>query len=411
MKNLILILDSLEANWPFLKHEIHFLTKSFENIQLIPLSEGKWTDQNFFPNIFIEKHLSKQLINQKKRPFSNFQKYFSRFFIHEILSIPKNKFIFYNLKHTFWVFNLAVLIKNWLVDYFYKNDLDVEDCLIYTYWFNYSSVGACLFKSINPSIKIITRLHGGDLYEERKKGRYFPFRVFCNQLLDRLFFISDQGKDYYSIRYPTISKKFFVSRLGVPDPGFTTSPSNDGNIRLVSCSFLLPIKRIHLIVQGLICLCEMMPDKEIFWFHFGNGPLMTEIQMLLESKSKNLIPQLFGYVNNNEILNFYHKNHIDLFINTSASEGVPVSIMEAQSCGIPVIAPNIGGIPEIVSKENGYLLTQDPTNVEISEKILNYYKKYDFEKLKMRNASKLVWSSKYNSSTNFRNFCEIISKI
>jgi len=401
----------MEANWPFLKHEIHFLAKSFENIYLIPLTEGNWSDHDLFPNIYIEKKLSKQIIDQKKRPFSNFQKYFSRFFIHELLSIPKNVLFFHNLIHTIWVFNLAVLIKSWFVDYFCKNEIDVEDSLIYTYWFNYSSVGVCLFKSLNPSIKIITRLHGGDLYEERKIGGFFPFRVFCNQLVDKLFFISGHGKEYYSIRYPFISNKFVVSRLGVPDPGFTTSPSDDGNIRIVSCSFLVPIKRIHLIVQGLKCLSETMPDKKIFWFHFGDGPLMAKIQKLLENKSENLIPRLFGYVDNNEILNFYHKNRIDLFINTSASEGIPVSIMEAQSCGIPVIAPKIGGIPEIVSKENGYLLTQDPTDVEISEKILNYYKKYDFDKFKMRNASKLVWSSKFNSSTNFRNFCESISKI
>jgi glycosyltransferase involved in cell wall biosynthesis len=48
-----------------------------------------------------------------------------------------------------------------------------------------------------------------------------------------------------------------------------------------------------------------------------------------------------------------------VFVNVSASEGLPVAIMEAMSCGIPVIAPAVGGIPEIVNSENGVLLPGD----------------------------------------------------
>lgn len=40
----------------------------------------------------------------------------------------------------------------------------------------------------------------------------------------------------------------------------------------------------------------------------------------------------------------------------SDSEGIPVSIMEAMSFGIPVIARNVGGMSEIVNEENGLLL-------------------------------------------------------
>jgi len=45
----------------------------------------------------------------------------------------------------------------------------------------------------------------------------------------------------------------------------------------------------------------------------------------------------------NDVLNYYASNPVDVFINTSSSEGLPVSIMEAMSFGIPVIATNVGG--------------------------------------------------------------------
>ena len=50
--------------------------------------------------------------------------------------------------------------------------------------------------------------------------------------------------------------------------------------------------------------------------------------------------------------------HIDLFINTSSSEGVPVSIMEALSVGIPIIATDVGGTKEIVTKTTARIASE-----------------------------------------------------
>ena len=49
-------------------------------------------------------------------------------------------------------------------------------------------------------------------------------------------------------------------------------------------------------------------------------------------------------------------NDFDLFVNMSLSEGIPVSIMEAISFGIPIIATNVGGNAEIVNDETGVLI-------------------------------------------------------
>ena len=51
---------------------------------------------------------------------------------------------------------------------------------------------------------------------------------------------------------------------------------------------------------------------------------------------------------------------VDLFLTVSANEGIPVSIMEAQSFGIPVIATDVGGISEIVNNVNGSYFLQIP---------------------------------------------------
>jgi glycosyltransferase involved in cell wall biosynthesis len=79
---------------------------------------------------------------------------------------------------------------------------------------------------------------------------------------------------------------------------------------------------------------------------------------------------LAGHVDNSNVLNFYKENYVNLFINLSESEGLPVSMMEAISYGIPIIACKVCGIPEIVINEKtGLLLDVNEDVGVISKKI------------------------------------------
>ena len=46
----------------------------------------------------------------------------------------------------------------------------------------------------------------------------------------------------------------------------------------------------------------------------------------------------------------------DVFCLPSLTEGIPVSIMEAMACGVPVIATAVGGVPELVDQQTGMLI-------------------------------------------------------
>ena len=89
-----------------------------------------------------------------------------------------------------------------------------------------------------------------------------------------------------------------------------------------------------------------------------------------------------------------------LFINVSESEGVPVSIMEALSCGLPIIATNVGGVSEIVDAHVGVLIDKDfvfnDVSHAISELINNRecYSKMAFKK----------WKNICNEEKNFSEF-------
>ena len=108
-------------------------------------------------------------------------------------------------------------------------------------------------------------------------------------------------------------------------------------------------------------MIEALQDWEsgrIQWIHIGDGPLLNEIIQLAKEKLSNnkLVSYSFlGHLDNKEVHEVMKNESIDVFVNMSQSEGVPISIMEAMSVGIPIIAPSIFGIPELVDENCGIL--------------------------------------------------------
>ena len=112
-----------------------------------------------------------------------------------------------------------------------------------------------------------------------------------------------------------------------------------------------------------------------------------------------------GNLENTEVFNFYKDNQIDVFINTSSSEGIPVSIMEAQSFGVPVIATDVGGTKEIVNSKNGFFLSSNPSNDEIASAIIdaaNNNDKWTQKRIHSYNS----WKEKYNAEENYSIFAK-----
>ena len=116
-----------------------------------------------------------------------------------------------------------------------------------------------------------------------------------------------------------------------------------------------------------------------------------------------IFDSFLGFVPEGGVIAFYQKNPVDIFINVSASEGTPVTIMEAQSCGIPVIATAVGGNPEIVTPENGLLLPENPNPREIADGIFGMLTDPGTA-LEKRERSYKSWDERYNPEKNFPSF-------
>jgi glycosyltransferase involved in cell wall biosynthesis len=87
----------------------------------------------------------------------------------------------------------------------------------------------------------------------------------------------------------------------------------------------------------------------------GNGEIDKTIQ-IINDKGLSDIAKYEGWVSGEKKVNLL--NSSDAYILPSYHEGLPISILEAESYGLPIISTNVGGIPEIVKDGvNGYLIT------------------------------------------------------
>ena len=90
----------------------------------------------------------------------------------------------------------------------------------------------------------------------------------------------------------------------------------------------------------------------------GHGPERIQLERL--SQQLGLTGRVHWLGRCDNMLNFYHA--IDLFCMPSRQEGLPLALLEAQSCGKPVIASDVGGIPDLICPHSGHLIpAEHPT--------------------------------------------------
>lgn len=303
---------------------------------------------------------------------------------------------------------LAPVLRN--IHHFRKTTKDIvfeskDRYFIYSYWFNNSvyAFPKCIDNKVSTFKHISARAHGVDLYTERHSCNYIPFRERTFEFLDSLSLISSNGYDYITQRYPNYKGKCNLSYLGTKDYGLCKAP-NSQEFVIASCSALVPVKRVELIIDTLSTITE----TSITWIHIGGGQFLKDTIAYAQKKlgASNNIKFLFkGQMTNQELMKFYSSTYISLFINVSESEGMPVSIMEAISFGIPVVATNVGGTSDAFpSREDKNLIPVDFTTKVLKDRILEFANMSDFEYARMRKSARNLWECKFDAKKNYSKF-------
>lgn len=297
---------------------------------------------------------------------------------------------------------------------------EYDKVVIYSYWLSVSGIVSVLLKekisAVCSDVKAVSRGHGYDVYgriDEFRKlpiNGYLPLRKYLFQNLDKVYPCSKDGEKFLISKFPDFADKIKHFYLGSLDHGIVKTQKVKNSLNIVSCSRIDVNKRVEKIIEAL-CILDNS-GLNITWTHIGDGINFSKCEALAENLPKNIKYSFTGQISNEAVYDKFLNNSYDLMLNVSESEGVPVSLMEAISFGTPVVATNVGGIPEIIQNNyNGRLIEKDFSSRKLAEKIKEFAFMDTHQIEFFRENARSKWINEFDSRKNYAEFSKVLSEL
>jgi glycosyltransferase involved in cell wall biosynthesis len=242
--------------------------------------------------------------------------------------------------------------------------------------------------SLIRHVPIILTVHGTRLFENEKLT---PSRFLEKFILTTIKYNHQISVTKAFLKIPNVNKKISV----IPN-GINLDEIGNVTVKKFSNPTILWVGRFDSVkrVEDLIVASKTLSKKikRIRLILVGYGYQKKQIMELANKLgAKNVIFEKPS--SRKDLINLYKRSHV--FALPSASEGQPLTILEAQAVGLPVVASNVGGIPEIVQHKKSGLLVPPKNTDKLSEAILYVLKKKNnFGKYARQNIKKFYsWDS------------------
>lgn len=259
---------------------------------------------------------------------------------------------------------LGIFCKDMLNKIKYVNrEYDID--IMHSHW----SIPSGFVSSLNiEKIPRVITIHGSDLKIYGKKSIYGHLVKLAIKRADKIITVSNDLKNL-AISYGCNPEKLCVIPNGVDIDLF--KPINQENIKKqlnISSNFLVTyvgtlakIKRIDILIR--ICK-EVSKNYDLDLLIVGEGPERTKLEEYAKNIGMDNI--LFqGSINHDQVPKYLAAS--DVVALTSESEGLPTILVEAMSCGVPVITMNVGGVSDIIKNGvNGFIVADQ---CEFKEKL------------------------------------------
>lgn len=168
---------------------------------------------------------------------------------------------------------------------------------------------------------------------------------------------------------PLSSEQFAISDVRICDNSIVKRPKRHDlkqEYKILCVGSLAQMyKGADIILETLSYIKNEVPDFDIKLVWLGDGVYKSEMQLLAKSLGLNDLVNFVGNVNTKTVLN--EMDSSDLLVHPSRTEGLPRVIIEAMSRGMPVVATNVGGIPELL--EENVMVNKNDTK-ELAAKII-----------------------------------------
>lgn len=191
---------------------------------------------------------------------------------------------------------------------------------------------------MNPLVRLAV------LFAEKITAKYTDIYICVSQ------FVKNLGLKYNF----TPENKFKLIYNGVNVEVGESGNHNDNLINFIFVGRLAEPKRPELIIEAISLLPETIKNNVKFTI-VSDGSKKDFLKKLAEDKKVKV--EFKGDLSKEQVIK--ELKQADIFVFISAWEGFPYTILEAMSCGLPIIASDVGGISEVVDETNGILVKNE----------------------------------------------------
>jgi glycosyltransferase involved in cell wall biosynthesis len=232
-------------------------------------------------------------------------------------------------------------------------------------------------------------VHAHDIYVEKA--------MLPTKLKNAAFIssISEFNRDYLIGEIGEgIKEKIKVVRCGVlPDQYIQDHhPRSETRFTILNIGSLQPYKGQKYLIEA----CRLLRERgiPIVCKIVGGGELIHSLKDQIAASDLQETIQLLGPRTQEEIARLLPKADCyvqpSIITSTGKMEGIPVGIMEAMASGVPVVATNISGIPELVRDQQTGLLVPPEDSLALADAIERLYREPKFTQRLIENGIQLV---------------------
>ena len=278
------------------------------------------------------------------------------------------------------IYCVMLFLISWQLDYLYKKIVKIHGTpdVIYSHYLLNSYAALNLKKKYN--LPVVAIEHWSEVNKDILKSyvQYLGNNVYST--VDKVISVSDSLKSM-------IYKHFNVDSLVVHNlvgEGFGYKlPSYHTSFNFVTVGSLFHIKGYDILIEAF---AKIVHDNNFKLTIVGDGNQRTLLQQLIVKHNLQSKVLLVGRKSRPEVADILANS--DVYVSSSRNENFSVSVLEALSVGLPVVATICGGIKECINGSNGLLVPTEDVNalssamLKITQNISNYNREsiaQDFE--------------------------------
>ena len=228
----------------------------------------------------------------------------------------------------------------------------------------------------------IVSFHGADVMVDMDKPAY---RSATREMLEavKLVLVRSESLRRAVVDLGCDEKKIKLQRTGIPLDEFPfrqrSFPQN-GEWRLVQACRLIEKKGLAVALHAFATFLGQHPSSTLTIA--GEGPLLDELQDLTRVLKIDQRVSFTGFISQAELRDIFYAS--DIFLHPSETgpdgnqEGIPNSMLEAMSSGLPIFATQHGGIPEAIENSVSGVLVPERDAEKLAGALLNAAENRDF---------------------------------